>query len=464
MKILLTGGTGFIGRVLGKSLTKRGHQLVVLTRKKEETLMSLSYPAQVVSWDASKALPPIQSLKGIEAVVHLAGAPIAGQRWTAKQKQRIRDSRILGTRHLIQGLTKADAPLRTFVSGSAVGFYGDRGDETLHEGSHGGEGFLAEVCKDWEREAEALLKGFPQVSLSKIRTGLVLGDDGGFLKELLPLFQMGLGGRLARGNQWMSWIHIRDLVSLIVFCLDHPQVSGVFNGVAPAPITNDTFTKVLGEVLNVATPFPAPKPALRLALGEMSDLLLMSQRVLPKRALREGFKFHFVNLKEALEDVVCPLPAGAKRFVAEQWVPYKPEEIFSFFEDEQNLEEITPPWLNFEVLGKSTERIQRGTKINYRLRFRGISMGWQSQIKDWKENECFIDSQTKGPYKKWHHTHRFEPLGRGTLLRDEVIYELPAGVLGRLMAGRIVDGDVSKIFRHRQKVIYERFGVKKPGE
>jgi len=459
MRILITGATGLIGREVGKRLSMSGHNLVVVSRNPERARRELPFPATVHKWEGAHRAFPRIALEGVEAVVHLAGESIA-ERWTPEKKKEIRDSRILGTKNLVAAILELPRKPKVLVSGSAIGIYGDRGDTLLDEGSAPGEGFLAGVVKDWEDEAEKLAPS--GVRVVRMRTGIVLSRQGGALAKMLPVFSKGLGGKLVTGRQWMSWIHIDDIARAFIFALENEDIRGPVNGTAPEPARNDRFTISLARALGRSVFLPVPLFALKLALGEGAEALLASGRVLPRRLGDLGFEFEFPELNPALENLLAPLREGQHELVAEQWVPKKPEEIFPFFCDEKNLEVLTPPFLNFRVLGKSSPALATGTLINYRLRLHGIPVKWQSRIEDWKRGERFIDVQTRGPYEKWQHTHEFVPLAGGTLLRDRVVYRLPLGLVGDALAGWRVERDIAEIFAFRRKVIADRFYS--PGE
>ncbi|MEX2264213.1 MAG: TIGR01777 family oxidoreductase [Bryobacteraceae bacterium] len=288
MNITITGGTGFIGRKLEERLSADAHKVIVLSRSRG------------MRWEPMKEEPPAESLSSADAIVHLAGESV-GQRWTPEAKAAIRESRVQGTRRLIQGLSTLSRRPAVLVSGSAIGIYGDRGDETLTESSTPGSGFLPELCTAWEREAD--LAEALGIRVVKLRTGIVLGKGGGALEKMLPPFKAFVGGRLGSGRQWMSWIHIDDLVGLIRFAIDQP-LSGPVNGTAPNPVTNAQFTRELASALGRPAIFPAPALALKTLMGEMAGVLLESQKVLPKAALNAGYRFRFPELGPALRDVL----------------------------------------------------------------------------------------------------------------------------------------------------------------
>lgn len=287
MNIAITGASGFIGKRLQAALA--AHNLTLLSRKPS---------AGTRVWDPMSGPAP---LNGVDAVIHLAGEPVA-QRWSGDVKQRIRDSRTIGTRNLIAGMRQAAKPPAVLVCASAIGYYGSRGDELLSESSAPGSGFLPEVCVAWEREADAAAELGARVA--KIRIGIVLEPHGGALASMLPPFRAGIGGPLASGRQWMSWIHLEDMVRLIVHAVETP-VSGSINGVAPNPVTNSEFTRQLAKALHRPAIFPVPALALKLLYGEMAQILLASQRVTPAAAVSSGFRFRYADLGPALRDLLA---------------------------------------------------------------------------------------------------------------------------------------------------------------
>ena len=299
MRIAITGASGLIGRRLLKNLAAAGHSLRVLSR---HAGTNLPPGVRLFVWDASRGEPPADSLQDVDAVVHLAGEPVA-QRWTAHARQAIRESRVTGTRNLVQALAKLPKKPEVLVCASAVGYYGDRGDEILNESSSPGGDYLAQLCVDWEKEAQSAEAS--GIRVVRVRTGLVLDARGGALPRMLPPFRMGLGGKLGSGQHWMSWIHLEDLAALFQFALANP-VSGPLNGVAPNPVINAGFTRALAAAVHRPAIFPVPAFALRLLFGEMSEILLSSQRALPQAAERAGFRFRYPELAPALADVLKP--------------------------------------------------------------------------------------------------------------------------------------------------------------
>ncbi len=459
MVILLTGATGLVGKELGKALIKEGHELIVLSQDSSKAKTILPFPAKVFSWGANFEELPKDILNGVEAIIHLAGESIASGRWTKKRKERIYESRILTTRKLVNAVKaahlKGDLKLKHFISASAIGIYGNRGDELVNEESSLGNDYLASVCKDWEKETLSLNE--IGIRVVNPRIGIVLSAQGGALEKMLLPFSLGLGGAIGLGRQWMSWIHLEDLVQLFLFVLKNQEIKGSLNAVAPNPVTNKEFSKVLASSLERPLFFPVPPLMLKVILGEMSTLILAGQRVSSEKALNNGMKFKYPNLYSALKEICTPFQKCQKELLAEQWIPKKPEDIFPFFSDEKNLEKLTPEFLGFKVLQKSTPHIHEGTLIDYRLRVHGIPLRWRTRIEDWKPGHQFVDTQLKGPYQLWHHTHDFIEFAGGTLMRDRVLYRVPFGWLGDLFAGIKIRSDVTKIFNFRRKIIFDLF-------
>ena len=298
MKILVSGSTGLVGTALIPALTGLGHEVARLVRTKARNPSK-----EMVGWNPEQGEIDSAGLEGIDAVVHLAGEPIAAGRWNAVRKQRIHDSRVVGTRTLCEAIAKLQQPPQTLLCASAIGYYGDRTDETLTETSSSGNDFLAEVCREWERACDAARnRGVRVVSL---RFGVILSRHGGALAKMLFPFKMGIGGVLGSGRQYMSCISIDDCVGAIVHSLNTASLAGPVNIVGITPVTNSEFTKALGRVLGRPTILPMPAFAARAAFGEMADaLLLSSTRVVPQKLLESGYSFRHANLEAALQAAI----------------------------------------------------------------------------------------------------------------------------------------------------------------
>ena len=301
MKILITGATGFIGKALVKALLQHGHTLIVVSRSARQSEFEEGGRVRHIIWNPEDEKTILKEVDGVDAVINLAGEPIA-QRWTSKRKDKLLKSRVRAIRIIHQSIKAATVKPTVLINASAIGYYGPRGNEALAEETTSGSGFLAEVCKIWE--AHAIRVEDFNVRVVRLRIGIVLDQEGGALKMMLPPFKMGLGGWLGSGNQWFSWIHREDLIRLVLFCLDHEQIKGAVNAVSPLPVTNKAFSLVLAQVLNRPCLFPVPAFALKLMMGDMSEMLLTGQRVIPKKTQEFGFSYQYPDIRRALEEIL----------------------------------------------------------------------------------------------------------------------------------------------------------------
>jgi uncharacterized protein len=301
MRIVIAGGTGFLGRPLASALARDEHDVVILTRGAASP--SGRGQPRSIAWNPNGDSGPwATAVDGAGAVINLAGESIAGKRWSALQKKRILESRVQATRSLVAAIAEAAAPPPLVVSGSAVGYYGPHGDEMVTEESPAGMDFLAGICLRWE--AEAMRAASDRTRVVCIRTGLVLERDGGALAPMLPPFKFGVGGRVGSGRQYWPWIHRDDWIALVHWAIETPAASGPLNATAPNPVNNSAFARALGRAMHRPALMPAPAFALRLLLGETADALILSgQRVLPAKAQRLGFQFKFERLDDALRAI-----------------------------------------------------------------------------------------------------------------------------------------------------------------
>ncbi len=296
-RVLLSGASGMVGSALRAALVQRGDRVVQLVRREPAG-------ASEIRWDPAAAIPAeAGALEGFDAVIHLSGANLAARRWTADYRREIVASRVDSTRALTTALVGLRQKPRTFLAASAIGFYGDRGEEMVDENSRSGSGFLAEMCRAWEdAAAPAEAAG---IRLAHLRFGVALAAHDGALAKMLPLFRLGLGGRLGSGKQWISWIALGDLVAAALFVLDSSEIAGAVNLTSPQPVTNAEFTRVLGRVLHRPAVLPAPRLALRVMLGPMADeALMLSTRVVPAKLLDAGFQFAYLEIEGALRMVI----------------------------------------------------------------------------------------------------------------------------------------------------------------
>jgi uncharacterized protein (TIGR01777 family) len=467
MRVLISGATGFIGRALVPVLRQAGHSVVVWARSEARARARLGADVDVVVANGDvEALTA--SLETCDAVVNLAGAPIVGRRWTAARRQLLHDSRIGVTEQLVRAIASARRRPRVLVSGSAVGYYGDRGDTILGEDAAPAGDFLGRLCQDWEAAAgaaEAL--GLRVVTL---RTGVVLGRDGGALGMMLPPFRLGLGGPIGSGRQYVPWIHLRDLVQIIADALLDPRFSGPINAVAPVPVTGREFAKALGRTVGRPAVLPVPRLVLRGLFGDAAAVLLDSQRCDPRALSGLGFHYAFRTVGEALADIVGGAPVtiapgvnrlGGRRANYElrttTTVNAPLAETFSFFSRAENLGLLTPAAMQFSIRG-GAPAIGEGATIEYALRIGPVPIAWRSRIVSWVPKVRFIDVQETGPYRAWWHEHTFRASGLTTVMEDRVCFAPPLGAVGRLANQLFIVPALRRIFQYRAEVIRLRFG------
>ncbi|CUS94552.1 hypothetical protein JGI14_10916 [Candidatus Kryptonium thompsonii] len=299
--IAIAGGTGFIGSYVAKFLLKDGYRVLISSRNPERVSERLK-EFDVFKWDPETENFPVEVVQRADVLINLIGETIS-QRWTEKVKEKLRSSRIDSTRKIVEAFSKVDSLGKTFISASAIGIYGGKRDEILTESSSYGDDFLSKLCIDWENEAKRASEfGVRTVIL---RIGIVIGENGGFLARLTPIFKLGLGGKIGDGKMWMSWVHIEDLVRVIKFAIENETVSGVYNVVSPNPVTNEEFTRTFAKVLNRPAFLPVPKFALKVLFGsELTEVALTSsQRVKPERLLELGFEFKYSDIETALKSL-----------------------------------------------------------------------------------------------------------------------------------------------------------------
>ncbi len=300
--VLVSGATGFIGRSLCAAIKERGVPFTAFSRRPDRAKSLLSGVKETYRWRPKLEPAPVAAIQGAGALVHLAGETVVG-RWNKYRKQDIRDSRVVGTRHLVDAIAEAKSKPGVLVCASAVGYYGSRGEEELTEESGPGSDFLAEVCQAWEAEARRAEEFHVRVVM--LRIGMVLGREGGALKQMLIPFKLGLGGPVGNGQQWVPWVSIDDVVGIILHAIEHSSVKGPVNATAPNPVRNREFTKTLGHVLHRPAFLPAPAIGLKLLLGEFADVLLTSQRIIPKQIQETGYKFTHPTLEAALRAILA---------------------------------------------------------------------------------------------------------------------------------------------------------------
>jgi uncharacterized protein len=470
VRVLVTGATGFIGRALVPRLQRNGHSVVAWARSDTRAMSLLGADIDVVSVAAGQEAL-VAALSDCDAVINLAGEPLLGARWTEKRRAILRASRVDVTSQLAAAIEAAHPRPRVLVSGSAVGYYGDRGGEQLTESSSPRDDFLSRLCQDWERAAQRASAFGVRVVI--VRTGVVLGRAGGALAQMLPPFKLGAGGPIGSGRQYVSWIHLHDLVKLVVTAVEDERYQGAINGVAPEQVTSRTFARGLGRALRRPAILPAPSLALRGIFGDAAVVLLASQRVEPAAAKQLGFAWDFPSLDVALRDVVDGVPVEivsvrSVRLQADQ-SPAKfllrtttrinatVEEAFAFFSKPGNLGLITPSAMRFRIVGQ-VPAMAEGAIITYKVHIGPLPVKWRTRVVAWDPGRSFADVQDSGPYRLWRHEHSFAAEGSHTVMEDRVLYAPPGGFAAGLANRFFVAPRLRAIFKYRADIIRLRFG------
>ena len=463
MRVFVTGATGFIGRALVPRLQRDGHTVVVWARSAARARARLGADVEIVT-GAIGGPAVVGALRGCEGIVNLAGEPILGKRWSRARRAQLETSRVQLTEQLVDAMAAAGVRHTVLVSGSAVGYYGDRGDEILTESSPHGHDYLAELCIRWEWAARKAENLGARVVL--LRTGVVLGRGGGALSQMLPPFRLGAGGRIGSGRQYVPWIHLHDLVSVVATALSDASYWGPINGVAPEQVTARDLARALGRALHRPAVVPVPAVALRMIFGEAAVVLLASQRVEPRELTARGYTWEFPALAAALDDILDDTAvtivhrgaADGRYELRVRTVVNAPiDSTFAFFSKADNLGLLTPASMKFAVDGVAPA-IETGSVIDYHIALGPVSLGWRTRIAEWEPGRSFVDIQDKGPYALWRHRHAFNVDGGRTVMEDRVFYTPPLGPLGRIANRLFIAQQLRRIFQYRRDVIRLRFG------
>jgi uncharacterized protein len=463
MRVFVTGATGFIGRALVPRLQRDGHTIVAWTRSATRARALLGAEVEIVT-GALGGRPAVEALGSSEGIVNLAGEPIVGKRWTAARRERLEQSRVGLTEQLVDAMAAAVPRRRVLVSGSAVGYYGDRGNESLTESSAHGDDFLANLCIRWESAARKAENLGARVVL--LRTGVVLGRAGGALARMLPPFRVGAGGPIGSGRQYFPWIHLHDLVAIIAATLTDSSYRGPFNAVAPEQATARDFVLALGHALNRPAALPVPAIVLKLIFGEAAIVVLASQRVEPRELMARRFDWEFRRLDAALDDVLHDRVAtivhrgendGGYELRAKAVVNAPVDQTFAFFSKAENLGLLTPAAMKFAIDGIAPA-METGSVIDYQIALGPVPVRWRTRIAGWESGRSFVDIQEEGPYKHWRHRHAFQEEGARTVMDDQVLYTPPFGPLGRIAHWLFIAPALRRIFQYRSDVIRLRFG------
>ncbi len=479
MRIFITVATGFIGRALTLRLLGGGHEVVAWVRSEARATSLLGSDVELVAASGGD-----HALSGevarADAVINLAGEPVLGGRWSASRREALSRSRIGLTTSIADAIGRAAKRPAVLVSASAVGYYGDRGDEVVDENSPGGNDFLAGLCRDWEQAAQRAAQAGVRVFIPRI--GAVLGLDGGALAQMLPPFQFGAGGPIGNGRQYMPWIHLFDLVELIATALEDPRYAGPAIAAAPYPVSSREFAHTLGRVLRRPSFLPVPAAALRVIFGDGASVLTSGQRVNPARLKELGFRWRFETLEAALRNILTEGDPAIEALGTGSPKPANPEnsryleknrpgfvlrhatrvdapiaQVFAFFSKPQNLGVMTPADMRFQIEGPVPGQIAQEAAIDYTLRVGPIPLHWRTHIEAYQPERLFIDSQERGPYRSWWHEHYFQAEDGATMMEDRVYFAPPFGMLGALASHVVVMPALRRIFRFRAQAMKLRF-------
>ena len=469
MRVFVTGATGFIGRALIPRLQRDGHAVVAWVRSPARARGLLGAEVELVHADTALG-GLVAAIARCDAVVNLAGEPLMGGRWTAGRRAVLERSRIAVTEQLVQAMAEVKTCPRVFISGSAVGYYGDRGDESLTEASSGGEDFLARLCRRWESAALDAERLGARVVL--LRTGVVLGRAGGALAQMLPPFQLGVGGPVGSGKQYLPWIHLHDLVKIIAVALVDDRYRGPVNGVAPEQATSRSFAHALGRALHRPAIFRCrrwrsrrssvrpPRCCWRASAWTRACSGSSSSRSTFRPWTRRSRTSSAAPPSTISPAQSRPEGAGEARYElrARTVIDAPLDQTFAFFSKAANLGVITPAAMSFSIQGE-VPPMATGAMIDYRVRVGPLPVRWRTRITTWEPGRRFADLQEKGPYRFWWHEHTFQADGPRTVMEDRVYYTPPLGLFGRLANRVFIRSTLRKIFQYRGDVIRLRFGV-----
>lgn len=452
MNILITGASGFLGKKLTFELLKKGHKLTLVSR----TQKRFTCPHTFLQWDISKKPLPFKCLKEIDAIIHLAGEPIAEKKWLKDQKQKIYNSRVQGTKNLVQSIQSHPNNVRIFISASAIGIYGNHGEREITEASSFGNDFLSKVCQSWEAASQSLIEN-KNIRLCYARFGLILDRDGGILKKLQPIYRCRLASPLSTGQQWMSWIHSKDAVGMLIYALENKSVKGAFNATAPMPITNKSFTLLLSKAMQ-ARPLHklhAPRFILRASLGEITQMILCSQQVLPEKMFNWGYSFKFKELKQALNDIFRTLPQF--HFLrSQQWFSASAEQVFDYLTEFSCAKELIFPKANIHFIKTSTPKPTLNSLIEYQLKTKGFSKQINYRISRWNPPNEFTN-QVDSRSIHLLHNHKLQKLGSGTLVTDSIYYKPQSRVINQLFVNPLLANHSQKALDYRYEKLENIF-------
>ena len=481
MRIFITGATGFIGKATVIYLQGKGHSITTLVRDKNRAINILGKDVSILGVD-TKIKDLVNELESCDAVINLSGIPLAGVRWTKKKKHEFYDSRVNLTNIISDAINQCQSPPKVLISASAVGYYGDKNCTQLDETSPMGQGFLPELCEEWEKAAIRSEDSGTRVCL--LRLGIVLGREGGIISKITPAFTTGIGAYIGNGNEMVSWIHQVDVLKIIDLCLKNPSINGPINCTTSTPVTSKEFAKAIQKSTNSKILIRIPKVFLKILLKEGADVLTNSHNVVPDKLTAIGYKFKYPYLPEALNtefqnsDVIIqenkyqhsPDSGNGNLSHLKNLGQYKlstitslnsdSETVFDFFSSPVNLGIATPTWMELQLLSMPGQ-MKPGEQITYKIRLWLIYIKWVTEILIWEPHKLFADYQKYGPFKLWLHEHKITSIQSNVaVMEDTVIYSIRGGVLGKIIHKLLIKNTLTRIFIYRKKVIEMRFGKK----
>jgi len=479
MNVIIAGATGFIGNELVSFLRGKAHSVTALVRNPEKALEQLGAGVTLLTFnDSDDEL--VRAFEDANVVVNLTGRPLAPARWTKSKKRDFYESRVGVTGRIVSIMENCETPPDVFISASAVGYYGDRGDEEITEESEIGQGYLSELCDSWEKAALGA-KNFG-TRVCTLRLGVVLGRESGFLNQLSLPFEMGIGSYVGDGRQWVPWIHYSDLLRIIDLVINDEAIFGPINCTAPNPVRSKSFSKCLAKIVGAKIVIGLPSICLKLVFAEGENVLTNSQNALPDALMRKGFKFNYDELENALIEECRPekvsvvkvdltkesfdnslkyskkLSRADYKIETSVSLAVNSETAFNFFSSPLNLGLATPKWMGFHIT-ESPSKVIQGSEFEYKIKLGILPMKWRTEIVEWSPDDLFIDYQKKGPYSLWWHQHRIVAEGESQCrMEDQVFYKVPGWFIGRVVHKYLIKNMLIRIFSYRRKVIQMRFG------
>ena len=479
MNVIIAGATGFIGSELVSFLHGKGHLVTAMVRNPEKAAEQLGAGVNMLAFsDSDDDLA--RAFGRADAIVNLTGRPVAPVRWSKSKKKDFYESRVGVTERIVSIMENCETPPSVLISASAVGYYGDRGDEKITEQSEIGGGYLSELCDAWEKAALKAQNFGTRVCT--LRLGVVLGREAGFLNQLSLPFEMGIGSYVGDGRQWVPWIHYFDLLRIIELSINDEGIFGPLNCTAPNPVRSKSFSKCLAKILGAKIVIGFPSICLKLVFADGEEVLTNSQNALPDVLMRKNFKFIYDQLENALIEECTPdkvsvvkvdpikesfdssFKYSRKLFKADYKIEtsvslrVNSEAAFNFFSSPLNLGLATPKWMGFQIT-ESPPKIMQGSEFEYKIKLGLLPMKWRTEIVKWSPDDLFIDFQKRGPYSLWWHQHRIVPEGDSRCrMEDQVFYKVPGWFVGRIVHKYLIKNMLIRIFSYRRKIIQMRFG------